>query len=147
VDSHSSEVLGFSGIRERLAQKCPGDLGRERALNLGPLSDREAVVAELDRVDELLGLGEEPGVAGVTDIGSLLDRSIQGSVLTGQELLEVGKFCTAIRQYRDFFAVRQERAPKLWSVAEDLEAQPGLEKSGATFLTMPHPSWQGCGGR
>ncbi len=128
MESHSSEVLGFPDIRERLVQRCPGGLGRERALGLGPLPDLDAVAAELDRVDELLALGEEPGVAGVANIVSLLDRSVQGSVLTGPELLSVGKLCAAIRQYRSFFDKRQDRTPKLWSVAQGLAAQPDLEK-------------------
>lgn len=128
MDSHTLEVLGFTRVREILAGLCQTDMGRERALAIEPAADVEQVAAELDRLDEVVSLGDEPPLAEVKDIRPLLEQLRAAGLLTGEELLRVHLACTGIRKCREFFAHQREDAVKVRLLVRDLVPQPALER-------------------
>jgi DNA mismatch repair protein MutS2 len=128
LDSHTLEVLGFTRVREILAGLCQTDMGRERALAVAPVADAQQVAAELDRLDEVVGLGDEPPLAEVKDVRPLLEQLGASGLLTGEELLRVRLACTGIRKCREFFANQRQDVVKVRSLIRDLVPQPSLER-------------------
>lgn len=98
----SWDVLGFPQVREYLVVYCRTPMGAERVRLLRPLATREAADDELDRLAEVVGLDTEPELGPVDDIRSLLERARTGGVLTGSELLIVGRTSGALTTCRCF---------------------------------------------
>ncbi len=115
-------------MREILAGFCSTDMGRERALALEPGSDAGQVAAELDRLDEIVALGEEPPLAEVKDIRPLLGQLRASGLLTGEELLRVRLACTGIRKCREFFQNQRQNVARVGSLIHELVPQPALER-------------------
>jgi DNA mismatch repair protein MutS2 len=128
LDSHTLEVLGFTRVREILAGLCSTDMGRERALALEPVTDAQQVTAELDRLDEVVTLGDEPPLAEVKDVRPLLDQLRASGLLTGEELLRVRLACTGIRKCREFFQNQRQDVVKVGPLVHGLVPQPLLER-------------------
>jgi DNA mismatch repair protein MutS2 len=128
LDSHTVEVLGFARVREILAGLCQTDMGRERALALEPAAEAQVVAAELDRLDEVAGLGDEPPLAEVKDVRPLLEQLRASGLLTGEELSRVRLACTGIRKCREFFQSQRQEVVKVRSLIRDLVPQPSLER-------------------
>jgi len=103
-------------------------MGRERALTLEPATDAERVATELDRLDEVVRLGEEPPLAGVKDVRPLLEQSRAAGFLTGEELLRVRLACTGIRKCREFFQHQQQDVAGIRPLINELVPQPALER-------------------
>ncbi|MCX6843736.1 MAG: endonuclease MutS2 [candidate division WOR-3 bacterium] len=128
MDRHTLEVLGFPRVREILAGFCSTDMGRERALALQPVADAQLIAAELDRLDEVVGLAEEPPLGDVKDVRPLLLQLRASGLLTGEELLRVRLACTGIRKCREFFRNERQDVVRVWSLIHDLVPQPELER-------------------
>ncbi len=128
LDSHTLEILGFTRVREILAGLCQTDMGRERALSLEPLADAQQVAAELDRLDEVTSLGDEPPLAEVKDVRPLIEQLRAAGLLTGEELLRVRLACTGIRKCREFFQNQRQEVVKVRSLIHGLVPQPSLER-------------------
>lgn len=128
LDSHTLEVLGFTRLREILAGLCQTDMGRERALALEPGSDPQQIAADLDRLDEVVGLGDEPPLAEVKDVRPLLEQLRASGLLTGEELLRVRLACTGVRKCREFFQNQRQDVVKVRSLIHGLVPQPSLER-------------------
>jgi DNA mismatch repair protein MutS2 len=128
LDSHTLEVLGFTRVREILAGLCSTDMGRERALALEPVSDAQQVAAEMDRLDEVVSLGDEPPLAEVKDVRPLLEQSRAAGLLTGEELLRVRLACTGIRKCREFFQNQRQDVARVRPLVHELVPQPALER-------------------
>jgi len=128
LDSHTLEVLGFTRVREILAGLCQTDMGRERALALEPVSDVQQIAAELDRLDEVTSLGDEPPLAEVKDIRPLLEQLRASGLLTGDELLHVRLACAGIRKCREFFQNQRQDVVNVRSLIHGLVPLPSLER-------------------
>ena len=128
MDSHTLDVLGFTRVREILAGLCQTDMGRERALALEPVADAQLIAVELDRLDEVTSLGDEPPLAEVKDVRPLLEQLRAAGLLTGEELLRVRLACTGIRKCREFFQNQRQDVINVRSLIHDLVPQPALER-------------------
>lgn len=115
-------------MREILAGLCQTDMGRERALGLEPVADARQVAAELDRLDEVAGLGDEPPLAEVKDVRPLLEQLRGFGLLNGEELLRVRLACSGIRRCREFFENQRRHVSKVRYLIADLVPQPSLER-------------------
>jgi DNA mismatch repair protein MutS2 len=106
MDAHTLELLQFDKVRELLAGYAASSLGRELARQIEPSTDLETIRAELSLVSEMttaLGLGQAPPFAGLHDVRLLARRAAIGTMLSAEQLLEVGESlaCTgAIYRYR-----------------------------------------------
>ncbi len=106
MDAHTLELLQFDKLRELVAGYAASSLGAELARQLEPSTDLETIRGELNLVTEMstaLGLGQAPPFAGLHDVRLLARRAAIGTMLTAEQLLEVGETlgCTgAIYRYR-----------------------------------------------
>jgi len=115
-------------VREILAGLCQTDMGHERALALEPVADAQLIASELDRLDEVTSLGDEPPLAEVKDVRPMLEQLRAAGLLTGEELLRVRLACTGIRKCREFFQNQRQDVVKVRSLIHDLVPQPALER-------------------
>src|SRR5262245_23334621 len=86
---------------------------------------------ELSLVTEMKSLIEESGelpLAGIHPIGESLQRaSLQGTVLTTSQLLQIALTLHTARTIRTFLARYESAAPLLWEIASGLEGNRVLE--------------------
>lgn len=128
MDKHTLKALDFPRICEILAAVCQTQMGREQALALEPELDRPGVEAELDRVEALLALSDEPPLIEVKDLRPLLARLRVQGVLSGPELRQILQSCTGLRRCRDFFLQRSVHAARLSAITSGLVALPEVER-------------------
>jgi DNA mismatch repair protein MutS2 len=126
MDAHTLELLQFDAVRERLAGYAASSLGRELARQIEPGTNTHAIRAELSLVTEMctaLGLGQAPPFAGLHDVRLLARRAAIGTMLTAEQLLEVGETLTctgAIYRYRMRLAEHLAGLIELLAGIEDL---------------------------
>lgn len=92
MDSHTLELLEFNKVRELVAAYAFCALGRDLALQATPSADADAIRAELALVAEMvqiLGEGQAPPFAGLSDVRMLARRAAIGAMLSAEQLLEV----------------------------------------------------------
>ncbi len=106
MDSHTLDLLGFDKVRELLAGYAASSLGRALARQVEPSFDIDTIRRELALTSEMveaLGLGQAPPFSGLHDVRLLARRASIGTMLTAEQLLQVGESlsCTgAIYRYR-----------------------------------------------
>ena len=126
MDAHTLELLQFDKVRELLAGYAASSLGRELARQIEPSTHLEAIRAELSLVTEMstsLGLGQAPPFAGLHDVRLLARRAAIGTMLSAEQLLEVGESLTctgAMYRYRMKLAERLTGLIELLAGIEDL---------------------------
>ncbi len=126
MDAHTLELLGFDKVRELLASYAASSLGRDLARGIEPSIDLAEVRRELALTTEMataLGLGQTPPFTGLHDVRLLARRAAIGTMLTAEQLLEVGESlaCTgAIYRYRMRLAEHLAGLIELLSGIEDL---------------------------
>ncbi len=92
MDHHTLELLEFNKVRELIAGYAFCALGRDLALQATPSTDADAIRAELALVSEMahvLGEGQSPPFAGLSDVRMLARRAAIGAMLSAEQLLEV----------------------------------------------------------
>lgn len=125
-DTHTLELLEFAKVRELLAGRAATSLGKELARQLEPGTDAAAIRAELALVSEMvevLGEGQTPPFAGLSDVRLLLRRASIGAMLQADQLLEVAAVlnCTGnMYRYRMRLDGRYEKLHVLLTPIEDL---------------------------
>jgi DNA mismatch repair protein MutS2 len=126
MDQHTIELLEFGKVRDLLGSYAATSLGRELAQQVEPMTDAEAIRAELALVSEMvnaLGEGQAPPFAGLRDVRLLVRRAAIGAMLTAEELLEVADalLCTGhMYRYRMRLTERCQRLIELLTPIEDL---------------------------
>lgn len=92
MDAHTLDLLEFDKVREIVAGHAFSSLGKDLARLAEPSTSREAVLAELALVGEMvdvLGQGQTPPLSGLTDVRLLARRAAIGAMLTPDQLLDV----------------------------------------------------------
>ncbi len=123
--------LEYDKILNRLASFCVSAAGRELALALRPLTEREPILraqAETTEGRELLRLEPLTDPGGWPDVRREISRAQQGSTLAPGELFAVGQALEACRRYQKFFARRRERYPLLGEIGSAIGNFATLEK-------------------
>jgi DNA mismatch repair protein MutS2 len=126
MDAHTLDLLEFDKVRELLAGYAASSLGRELARNVEPSTDADEIRKELSLVTEMvtaLGLGQAPPFSGLHDVRLLARRAAIGTMLTAEQLLQVGETlaCTgAVYRYRGRIAEHLTGLIDLLSGIEDL---------------------------
>jgi DNA mismatch repair protein MutS2 len=126
MDAHTLDLLGFDKVRELLASYASSSLGRDLARQIEPSTDIDFIDREMKLTTEMvdaLGLGQAPPFAGLHDVRLIARRAAIGTMLTAEQLLEVGESlnCTgAIYRYRMRLAEHLTRLIEMLSGIEDL---------------------------
>jgi DNA mismatch repair protein MutS2 len=101
--------LEFNKILERLAGECSSNIGRNRALNVYPSSDIEQIEQwqkETSEIVQMLSLGEEIPLGGITDIRDVLSKLRVHAVLEATDLLDIERILYASKNLKRFFAAK-----------------------------------------
>jgi DNA mismatch repair protein MutS2 len=132
LDAKVLETLEFPAILARLAQLTAFSAGRERALALRPVSDRDTAVMRQRETAEAVQL-ETAGIAipldGALDVRERARTAAVGHVLAAHELLEVAGAARAAHRARTALTRVRSEAPLLGTLGggiPDLEALRGL---------------------
>lgn len=124
MNDHALGVLEFDKVVSMLVDRTSFPPGAERAARLTPTVDLESIASDLERVSELRTLldeGARPPLEGARDVRVVIERSArEGASLSGEELVDVRKTLSSIREARSFFSARRERLVRLWAIAERL---------------------------
>lgn len=101
--------LEFDKILERLADECSSNIGRNRALNVYPSSDIQQIKQwqqETTEIVQLLSLGEEIPLGGITDIRETLSKLKVHAVLEATDFLDIERILYASKNLKRFFAAK-----------------------------------------
>jgi DNA mismatch repair protein MutS2 len=126
MDAHTLDLLGFDKVRALLADYAASSLGRDLARQIEPSTDLQTIRTELSLTTEMvtaLGLGQAPPFSGLHDVRLIARRAAIGTMLTAEQLLEVGESlnCTgAIYRYRMRLAEHLTGLIEMLSGIEDL---------------------------
>jgi len=106
MDAHTLELLEFDKVRDVLAGFTASTLGRDLARVVEPSTKLDVIRTELALVSEMvlaLDLEQAPPLGGLHDVRLVIRRAAIGTMLSAEQLLEVGETlsCTgAIYRYR-----------------------------------------------
>lgn len=123
MDKRTLKRLEYDKILEQLAGYSVSPLGRERALELTPSTNIDAISrwqAETTQGRELLRLEPTAEVGGWYDVRRQVEQARRGVVLEPEDLLAVGRTLTAIRRVKKFLLERQDKYPLLYEIGVDL---------------------------
>jgi DNA mismatch repair protein MutS2 len=118
------ETLEFDQVLDKLSAQCQYSVARERALELGPVSDRDHVrylLSVTREATELLTDHVDFSVRGVRDIRDAVERAAKGALLTPGDLREVLDSLQAIRNTRRSFERINEREAPFENLAHFVE--------------------------
>lgn len=124
IDTKYLGLLQFEKIKDLLTQNCFGQIAAERCLSLLPGHDKDVIMAELQRVNELRaclsGNGYFPAVdhADIRADLSYLQRA--GSQLNEDQLLAVWKTFESVNSVIRFLKEKKSELPGLYILAEPL---------------------------
>ncbi len=99
MDTHTLEILDFDKIRGLVAGYAACSLGKDAARameplgEIGPIRERQALTSEMA---DALSAGLSPPFGGLHDVRSNVRRAQTGSMLSTEELAEVGEVLRAI---------------------------------------------------
>lgn len=132
----SLHTLEYFTVLELLAAQTVSAHGRELALALRPISDREDVALSLrqttDAKDMMVKNGS-PTLGGIRDITAALRRCEVGGVLNMRELLDVASLLQASRLMQAYFAEQEEKTT-LTAIYHRLSGNRALEESITTSI-------------
>ncbi|MFO0968519.1 MAG: DNA strand exchange inhibitor protein [Gemmataceae bacterium] len=97
MDPHTLALLEFHKVRELVAAHAACSLGKELALSAEPGAGLDAIKAEQQLVSEMadvLGQGQAPPFAGLSDVRLLARRAAIGAMLTAEQLLDIAATLT-----------------------------------------------------
>ncbi|GBF32729.1 recombination inhibitory protein MutS2 [Desulfocucumis palustris] len=123
MEERTLKRLEYDKILEQLAGYSVSPLGREKALELAPSTNIDAISrwqAETTQGRELLRLEPTAEVGGWYDVRRQVEQARRGLVLEPEELLAVGRTLTAGRRVKKFLLERQEKYPLLYEIGVDL---------------------------
>lgn len=128
MDVHTLSVLDFPKVREVVANFAQTDIGRDAALKIEPNPNSAWVENQLNSIEELINLSEEPNLSSVSDIRCLVDTPTQG-LLSPLLLNQIRFSLEGLRKTREFFNKRKERIPLVYQTAHNLKTFELIEQA------------------
>ncbi len=132
----SLHTLEYFTVLELLAAQTVSAHGRELALALRPISDREEAALSLRQTTdakEMMVKNGSPTLGGIRDITAALRRCEVGGVLNMRELLDVASLLQASRLMQAYFAEQEEKTT-LTAIYHRLSGNRALEESITTSI-------------
>ena len=131
MDKKTLSRLEFHKILEQLASFANSPLGKERVMELVPVSDLAAVLRWQEQTSEgreLMRLDPTAEINGWKDVRIQLQKVGRGAVLEPEELWAVAETLTSGRLIKKFLEEKSERYPLLSELAFSMVALPDLEQ-------------------
>ncbi len=126
------QTLEFDVLLRRLADLAISPHGRERILNIQPVSELSILKIAHEQTTELRDIMDYDQIPPMDDAGdmfSILKRvRVIGSMLQPDECARVAKFLYTIRQLDTFFKERMEKIPNLAQITSHFVALKSLEQ-------------------
>lgn len=101
----SIQTLELPKVLELLANQAVTEEGKERALALRPVTDRDEVcraLAETTAAVQMTALRGSPALTGVKPVAASLQRADRGGALNPRELLDIAAVLRAARSAREY---------------------------------------------
>jgi DNA mismatch repair protein MutS2 len=127
MNAHTLRVLEYDAIRQKVVAHCATPMGAERARQMTPRTDEEAIRVALQQTSEarrLIDLAEEMPLRGVQDVRSAASLARAGGILPPESLLSIADTVESARRLRSFLLTREEKCPALCVLARELEPLP-----------------------
>lgn len=132
----SLRTLEYFTVLELLAAQTVSAHGRELALALHPMTDREDAAISLRQTTDAKNMmvrNGSPTLGGIRDITAALRRCEVGGTLNMRELLEVASLLQASRLMQAYFAEQEEKTT-LTPIYHRLSGNRSLEESITTSI-------------
>lgn len=128
---NSLSKLEFFKVKQRIARYALSDFGREKILNLHPITSFSDIQFALDITSEMKILLESDDLLPIdelTDVRPQLNRAgILDSVVTGQELFSIGISLQIARKVSSYFSRRKDKYLLLFNTVEQIYIDKILE--------------------
>ncbi|WP_420601842.1 endonuclease MutS2 [Flagellimonas sp.] len=125
--------LEFPTVLEQVSTRCNTELGKERALEIQPLLDREELVGILGQTSEYLSSFSNDNRIpnhGFDSINTELKLlKIENTTLEISGFRRIGNICKTVALHQKFFKKFKEYYPLLFSTAEQLEVNAEIPNS------------------
>ena len=102
--SHAEDVLELPKVLKILSQYCHSEPAKKRAEDLCPLSSRDAVEGELEKVGRIISSGETAGFFVPFEPGALASRLKGLSFLSAEELVVLRRFLEFVGSLKTRFS-------------------------------------------
>jgi len=129
---HAFEDLGFTKIREYIAEQCLSKNATDQALSLQPFTDIESIRERQDAVTDFtdqLKYGDPFPLQTITDCSDSLEHArIEDAFLQPGALLDIAKILTVSRTCKSYIQERKNQYPALKRIVINLTVHKSLEE-------------------
>lgn len=131
MNERALRVLEFTKIREQLSSYAVSDLGRQRCLDLIPLSTLNEVLLAQNETEEAVVIltyqGGNPMMA-FEDVSDYLTLAEKGAILSPKALLVIAETLRAARGVRSVLVTDRDNTPQITAIASALQPLRLLEQ-------------------
>lgn len=123
-DSHALERLGLPAVKVALEARTRTTLGADGVRALAPLPTLEATRTRLEEVRQarlVLDKGDEPPLAGATDVRAALDLAVKGRVLDGGQLRAMATTMRVSSALHRFLVAKEDVFPLLYGIGASMD--------------------------
>jgi DNA mismatch repair protein MutS2 len=127
----SYTTLEFDKILNLVANYSKTSLGKEKVLNLEPLTDLVLVNQELKETEEALKIVthlQAPPFGGIYNIKLTIEKGVKGALIQPHELNEIVSLLNAIEQIKRFMSNLEVKTPIINQYVDQLEELKDLKK-------------------
>ena len=131
MNEKSLQMLEFPRIRQIIAGYTSFGVSRELAESLQPLHNYTEITRLLGQCGEarrLLAVEPDFSIGDVQDIRDYVRKAALQSVLEPQELVEIQRTLTSLRQLKSAVSARKSEFSLLWELAGDITELRQVEK-------------------
>ncbi len=126
IQQKTLQDLEFPTVLQQLASRCNTELGKEAALAIAPLTDRDAILLALGHTSEylssLISENRIPNHGFDTINGELQLLKIENTTLEVAGFRRITAICTTVGTHKKFFKKFKEYYPLLFEFSETIEA-------------------------
>jgi DNA mismatch repair protein MutS2 len=132
IHTKTLQDLEFPEILQHIVARCNTELGKERALEIKPLSDSDKILFALGQTSEYLSsLVSENRIPnhGFDRIDNELSLlKIENTTLELGSFRKIGNICTTIATHKKFFKKFKEYYPLLFAISNEIELNTEIPK-------------------
>ncbi|CAM3378378.1 endonuclease MutS2 [Zobellia roscoffensis] len=132
IHAKTVQDLEFPTVLKQVSARCSTEMGKERALEIVPMSDKEAVVEILGQTAEYLSSFENENRIpphGFDTINKELQLlRIENTTLEVSSFKKIGTICTTVASHKKFLKKFKEYYPLLFEVSDKVELNTDIPK-------------------